>query len=172
MIVEVTELRSLLRVNRLRRTGWLWREHSNERNLISKLDQARMLSSSRVDRASRSRRVTISTSSASRWSSARANSSSDCMPSCVAGHGDEIPQFYYSRIRGGRAAERCGLPAARYRDRIRRECRMRAVVRHRHLAEQEDRPPRRSGSRASGKSIRTTPWPITMRWNFPTGRWY
>ena len=25
---------------------------------------------------------------------------------------------------------------------------------------------------ASGKSIRTTPWPITMRWNFPTGRWY
>ena len=42
-------------------------------------------------------------------------------------------------LRGGRAAERCGLPAARYRDRIRRECRMRAVVRHRHLAEQEDR---------------------------------
>ena len=29
-----------------------------------------------------------------------------------------------SRIRGGRPAERCGLPAARYRDRIRRECRM------------------------------------------------
>ena len=29
-----------------------------------------------------------------------------------------------------------------------------------------------SGSRASGKSIWTTPWPITMRWNFPTGRWY
>ena len=26
-----------------------------------------------------------------------------------------------------------------------------------------------SGSRASGKSIWTTPWPITMR--FPTGRW-
>ena len=25
---------------------------------------------------------------------------------------------------------------------------------------------------SSGKSIRTTPWPITMRWNFPTGRWY
>jgi hypothetical protein len=21
------------------------------------------------------------------------------------------------------------------------------------------------------KSIWTTPWPITMRWNFPTGRW-
>ena len=31
------------------------------------------------------------------------------------------------------AAERCGLPAAWYRDRIRRECRMRAVVRHRYL---------------------------------------
>jgi hypothetical protein len=29
-----------------------------------------------------------------------------------------------------------------------------------------------SGSRASGKSIWTTPWPITMRWNFLTGRWY
>ena len=29
-----------------------------------------------------------------------------------------------SRIRGGRKAERCDLPAARYRDRIRRECRM------------------------------------------------
>ncbi len=29
-----------------------------------------------------------------------------------------------------------------------------------------------SDSRASGKSIWTTPWPITKRWNFPTGRWY
>ena len=29
-----------------------------------------------------------------------------------------------------------------------------------------------SGSRASGKSIWTTPWPITMRWNFPTDRWF
>jgi hypothetical protein len=29
-----------------------------------------------------------------------------------------------------------------------------------------------SGSRASGKSIWTTRWPTTMRWNFPTGRWY
>ena len=48
-------------------------------------------------------------------------------------------QCDYSRLRGGRATERCGLPAAWYRDRIRRECRMRPVVRHRHLAEQEDR---------------------------------
>src|SRR5260221_6296184 len=38
--------------------------------------------------------------------------------------GDEIQQLDYSRILGGRTAERCGLPAARYRDRIRRECRM------------------------------------------------
>jgi HlyD family secretion protein len=29
-----------------------------------------------------------------------------------------------------------------------------------------------SGSRASGKLIRTTRWLITMRWNFPTDRWY
>ncbi len=29
-----------------------------------------------------------------------------------------------------------------------------------------------SGSRAFGKSIWTIRWPITMRWNFPTGRWY
>jgi putative tryptophan/tyrosine transport system substrate-binding protein len=28
------------------------------------------------------------------------------------------------------------------------------------------------GSRASGKLIWTTRWPITMRWNFPTGSWY
>jgi len=28
------------------------------------------------------------------------------------------------------------------------------------------------GSRASGKSIWTTPRSITMRWNFPTDRWF
>ena len=39
-------------------------------------------------------------------------------------------QCDYSWVCGGRGAESCGLPAAWYRDRIRRECRMRAVVRY------------------------------------------
>ena len=64
--------------------------------------------------------------------------------------------------------QRCGLPAAWYRDRIRRECRMRALIRHRHVAEQE----LGGCSRTSGKSTWTTPWPITMRWDFTTDRWF
>ena len=53
-----------------------------------------------------------------------------------------MTKFPNSITRGfaaGRRAEYCGLPAAGHRNRVRPECRMRALVRHRYSAKQQDR---------------------------------